>query len=99
MFEASFDAALRLDQQSFAEIRKKSLKLSNLDLDTGRPVSPGEYQLTDETYDRLLKKLAEKKFENVSAELRENILRFYARMSAPDPHGTGEQLQELQAFR
>jgi hypothetical protein len=99
MFEASFDAALQLDQRSFAAIRGKALKLSNLDLDTGRPVSPGEYQLTDQTYDRLLKKLAEKKFENVSAELRENILRFYAGMSAPDPHGTGEQLEELKAFR
>ena len=99
MFTASFDAAAQLDQRSFAEIRRKALKLSNLDLDTGRPVSPGEYALTDRTYDRLLKKLAEKKFSEVTPELRADILRFYGEMRAPDPHGVGEQLQELKAFR
>jgi hypothetical protein len=95
MFEASFDAALRLDRRSFAEIRVKALNLSNLDLDTGRPVHPGEYQLTDRTYDRLLKKLAATKFADASPELRADILRFYAAMNAPDPHGIGEELADL----
>jgi hypothetical protein len=36
MFEASFDAALQFDRRSFREIRLKGLKLTNLDLDTGR---------------------------------------------------------------
>ena len=99
MFAASFDAAVQLDQRSFAGIRVKALKLSNLDLDTGRPVSPGEYALTDRTYDRLLRKLAERKFADVSSDLRADILRFYGGMKAPDPHGVGEQLQELKAFR
>jgi hypothetical protein len=97
MFEASFNAAARLDRRSFAEIRAGALKLSNLDLDTGRPVSPGEYQLTDRTYDRLLKKLADNKFADASPELREDILRFYGAMSKPDPHGIDEELAELKA--
>lgn len=98
MFEASFDAAVKLDQQSFGEIRAKALKLSNLDLDTGRAVSPGEYALTDQTYDRLLKKLGEKKFADVSAELRADILRFYGGMKGPDPHGIGGELEALKAY-
>jgi hypothetical protein len=33
----------------------------------------------DQTYDKLLAKLAEKKFNGVTPALRENILTFYAR--------------------
>lgn len=99
MFEDSFDAAARLDRQSLADIRANGLKLRNRDLDTGRPVSPGEYALTDRTYDQLLRKLAKEKFGNVSAELRENILNFYAGMSGPDPHGTAPQLAALKTFQ
>lgn len=98
MFEASFDAAVQLDQRSFAEIRGKALKLSNLDLDTGKPVSPGEYALTDQTYDRLVKKLDERKFVDVSGELRADILRFYGEMKAPDPHGIDGELAALKAY-
>jgi len=97
MFEAGFDAAVRVDRQSFGEIRARALKLSNLDLDTGRAVTPGEYQLTDRTYDELLKKLAEKKFADVPAGLRQDILRFYAGRSAPDPDEVGGELEELKA--
>jgi len=98
MFASSFDAAVQLDQRSFAEIRGKALKLSNLDLDTGRPVSPGEYALTDQTYDRLVKKLEERKFVDVSGELRADILRFYGEMKAPDPHGIDGELGALKAY-
>jgi hypothetical protein len=99
MFEDSFDAAARLDRQSFADIRANGLKLRNRDLDTGEPVSPGEYALTDRTYDQLLKKLAKNQFAGVSAKLRENIEQFYAAMSGPDPHGTGPQLAALKTFQ
>jgi hypothetical protein len=61
-------------------------------------VSPGEYALTDQTYDRLLKKLAESKFTGVSSALRGNILRFYSAMSGPDAHGIGEKLEELKVY-
>jgi hypothetical protein len=60
-------------------------------------VSPGEYLLTDRTYDKLLIKLAEKKFDDVTPELRENIMSFYAQMKTPDRHGVGPQLAALRA--
>ncbi len=98
MFEDSFDAAVKRDRQSFADAKVGDLKISNRDLDTGRPVSPGEYLLTDRTYDKLLAKLAERKFDGVMPELRDNILSFYAQMKAPDQHGIGPQLTALKAF-
>jgi hypothetical protein len=99
MFEDSFDAAVNRDRQSFASIRAGDLKLPNRDLDTGKSVSPGEYMLTDRTYDKLLVKLAAKKFEGVTPELRANILQFYAAMKAADPHGINAQLAELKDFK
>jgi hypothetical protein len=99
MFEDSFDAAVKRDAQSFTGIRNDNLKISNRDLDTGNPVSPGEYQLTDKTYDKLLIKLAQKKFEGVTPTLRENILAFYAAMKTPDPHGTAAALSALKAMQ
>jgi hypothetical protein len=98
MFEDSFDAAVKRDLQAFGQAEAGGLRLSNRDLDTGKPVSSGEYLLTDKTYDKLLAKLAEKKFKSVTPELRENILNFYAQMKTPDQHGIGPQLTALKNF-
>jgi hypothetical protein len=54
--------------------------------------------LTDRTYDKLLVKLAAKQFEGVTPELRENILKFYASMKTPDPHGIDAQLAALKTL-
>jgi hypothetical protein len=97
MFEDSFNAAVRRDRQSFANAKEGNLKLTNRDLDTGKPVSPGEYLLTDRTYDKLLEKLAEKKFDGVTTELRADIVSFYAQMKTPDQHGIGPQLAALKS--
>jgi hypothetical protein len=99
MFEDSYDAAVKRDRASFVEARGGTLRIVNRDLDTGKPVRPGEYAFTDRTYDKLLVKLAAKKFEGVSPELRANILGFYARMPAPDKHGIGPQLDALKAIK
>jgi len=98
MFEDSFDAAVKRDKASFDEATVGDLKVANRDLDTGNKVSPGEYALTDATYDKLLAKLASQKFEGVTPELRENILAFYASMKTPDPHGIQPELEALKAF-
>lgn len=98
MFEASFDASVRRNRSSFAQAETGVLRLSNRDLDTGRPVGPGEYALTDQTYDKLLVKLAQKKFNGITPEIRENIVGFYNAMKSPDQHGIGPQLEALRAF-
>src|ERR1700730_15073257 len=99
MFETSFDAAAQRNRLSYAQAEQGGLKLTNRDLDTGRQVSPGEYALTDRTYDKLLVKLAEKKFDGVTADVRQNILGFYDAMQSPDPPGIDTQLQMLRAYR
>lgn len=97
MFEDSFDVAVQRDRQSFANAKAGDLKLPNRDLDTGKPVSPGEYLLTDRTYDKLLLRLAGKKFDGVTPELREDIIHFYASMKSPDQHGIERQLAALKS--
>ncbi len=97
MFEDSFDAAVRRDRQSFANAMAGNLRMPNRDLDTGKPVSPGEYFLTDRTYDKLLVKLAAKRFEGVTPALRSDIVNFYASMKTPDRHGIDPQLTALKS--
>ena len=99
MFETSFDAAVQRNRLSYAQAEQGGLKLTNRDLDTGRRVSPGEYVLTDRTYDKVLGKLAEKKFAGVTPDIRENILGFYDAMKSPDSHGIRPQLMLLRAYR
>jgi hypothetical protein len=57
--------------------------LHDRDLDTGEPTRPAEYTLADDTYAKLVTKLAEKKFAQANPELRQNLLGFYADPSAP----------------
>jgi hypothetical protein len=66
-----------------AQVRTDSLRLTNLDFDTGKETKAAEYSLTDETYAKLLGQLAERKFDLTSSDLRENILTFYADLSVP----------------
>ena len=60
-----------------------SLDLANSDFDTGKETKAAEYSLTDETYAKLLGQLAARKFDLTSADLRENILKFYSDLSLP----------------
>jgi hypothetical protein len=65
------------------QVRAGKLTLPNCDLDDGVNTSAGEYSLADETYASLLAKLAARKFDGTSAQLRDNILAFYADPSLP----------------
>ena len=65
------------------QARAGSLELTNCDFDTGNETTAAEYSLTDETYAKLLGQLAERKFDQTSADLRENILNFYSDLSLP----------------
>lgn len=65
------------------DARDADLSLPNLDLDTGNPVKPGTYRLTDETYAQLLDQLTSHQGSAINAELRQNILDFYADPDAP----------------
>ena len=51
--------------------------LANRDCDTGNPTKPSEYKLADETYAKLVEKLAETNFAFVTPELQTNIVAYY----------------------
>ena len=63
-------------------LRTGNLELPNRNLDDGNPTAPGEYSLADDTYASLLTRLSAHDFNETSAQLRENILKFYS-----DPSG------------
>jgi hypothetical protein len=57
--------------------------LLNRDLDTGNPVKPAGYPLTDETYAYLLHHLAQTPTVPVPPGVKEDILAYYADLSLP----------------
>jgi Zinc dependent phospholipase C len=74
----------------------QALSLPNLDFDTGEPTKPGEYRLADNTYAKLLGKLAERHFDLVTPPLRDNILAFYSNPLAIQPdHTTPDQRRNV----
>jgi hypothetical protein len=87
------------------DLKTGQRQLANMDFDTGKPTSPGEYRLTDETYAKLLDKLTKTKFAELRPDVRQNILAFYQNPSAPNFtkkkrekwNKVQEELQELKA--
>jgi Zinc dependent phospholipase C len=65
------------------EERTGSLRLPNRDLDSANATKAAEYSLTDDTYAKLLAQLSERTFDLTTAELRDDILHFYADLSVP----------------
>jgi hypothetical protein len=65
------------------QVRADSLALPNRDLDSGNLTAAAEYTLADDTYAQLLAQLSQRKFNQTSPELRDNILLFYADLSLP----------------
>lgn len=61
---------------------KSTPAIDDLDLDTGYPVRPGGYPLTDQTYAKLLDRITKKPKQPVPAGLRKNILAYYANPTA-----------------
>ena len=83
LYIASVNHTLDNYKSLLAEVGAKKLSLPNTDFDTGRVTHAGEYVLTDNAYAHLLDQLAQQKFDQVTPELRDNILVFYSDKSAP----------------
>ena len=65
------------------EVRTDVLVLPNRDFDSGNATKAAEYSLTDDTYAKLLGQLSERKFDLTTPALRDDVLHFYADLSAP----------------
>ncbi|WP_345058255.1 zinc dependent phospholipase C family protein [Hymenobacter glaciei] len=75
-----------------ADTAAMPLKLANADFDTGHPTRAGEYPLADETYGEWLRKLSDKKFENLTPVARQNILAFFG--TEPKTPASGEEKEQ-----
>ncbi|HEY5382326.1 MAG TPA: zinc dependent phospholipase C family protein [Acidobacteriaceae bacterium] len=78
--------------------------LVNRDLDTGKPVQPSGYSLTDTTYATLLHRLAATPTTPIPPGIKENILAYYADLSLPfatkkDPDAWATLQQDLTTLR
>jgi hypothetical protein len=83
LYIASVDRTVENYTKLLSETAAGNLKLANTDFDTGHDTRAGEYALTDKTYARLLDQLAGHNFDQVTPELRNNILAFYSDPNAP----------------
>jgi hypothetical protein len=83
MFEASFNATLDRYRELLREVREDRLNLPNENFDVGESTGPGKYRLNDEAHAELLDKLAETKFAGATAEVKAEILHFFADPDAP----------------
>jgi len=83
LYVASVNHTLDDYRNLLRAVKENKLHLSNTDFDTGKPTRAGEYTLTDNAYARLLDQLSRNNFQQVTPELRQNILTFYADPNAP----------------
>ena len=83
LYIASVNRTLDNYKNLLRDVRAKDLKLTNTDFDTGRLTHAGEYNLTDKTYAHLLDLLAKNNFQQVTPDLRQNLLAFYKDPSDP----------------
>jgi hypothetical protein len=77
LFIQSFDAVLVHYSSSLETLHHGNIYFTNIDFDTGNITEPGEYPLTDRTYDVLVTRLENKNFDLLNPDLKQNILRFY----------------------
>ena len=83
LYIASVDKTVENYTKLLHETSSGDLQLTNTDFDTGHDTRAGEYALTDKTYAHVLDQLAVHNFDQISPELRTNILAFYSNPDAP----------------
>lgn len=83
MFQASFNATMDRYRALLKEQGEGQLKLLNNNFDVGVATPAGDYRLNDDAHARLLDKLAQSNFDEMTPELRADLLSFYADPNAP----------------
>ena len=104
LYIASVDVTVENYKKLLHEKGEGTLQLTNTDFDTGHDTRAGEYALTDKAYARLLDELARRNFDQLTPELRNNILAFYSNPGAPlatkkNPKAWQKTQDELEKLR
>jgi len=82
-FVKNIDETVKSYEQLLQESQRGTLHLDNRDCDTGREARAGEYVLADSTYAHLVNDLSASNYQQMSPELRKDILTFYENPNAP----------------
>lgn len=77
LFANSFDTIIVNYSAALKQVDEKRLSLPDIDFDTGNPTQIGEYELADNTYDKLLIKLQKNEYKNITPQLQKNIVDYY----------------------
>jgi hypothetical protein len=104
LFIGSFDTTLVHYDEELVVLRTRNVVLPDVDYDTGKPTMIGEYKLADKTYGDLIDKLADTKFNNLTAPLKQNILSFYSKtdtlaLAQIYPKDWKKKYEDLQAIK
>ena len=97
IYIASVDHTLDNYRALLKEVRANDLQLANTDFDTGKMTYAGEYALTDKAYARLLDQLTHDHLQQVTPELRQNILSFYRNPEAVTTKKNPQAWEKTQA--
>ena len=81
---ASFNTTIKDYSDAIHEKEQTGeLQIQNDNFDTGTATGPGDYPLADATYAELVDRLAKNHFQQISPELRQDILAYYSNLDAP----------------
>jgi hypothetical protein len=83
LFIKSFDTTLVYYESAIRKIGSEPIRFPNKTLDTGIGTTLGSYSIADDSYAELLATLREKKFENVSSEIKNSLITFYSSGTKP----------------
>ena len=96
MFLTSLDDTIVRYKALLHTYNEGRLQLANENFDTGRPTRIGEYHLADETYAKLLERY-DSHMNEVSPDMRANILMFYGASGVPESEKAKTILAQLRA--
>ena len=83
LYIKSLNRSIKTLRRVLADFDHIGLYLANRDLDTGAFVKPGGYQLTDQTYAKLLAMITAKPDNVVPTQLKADLIAYYADPDAP----------------
>jgi hypothetical protein len=76
-FDQSFDTVMHYYTGDIKQLGSHAITLNDIDFDTGMPTSLCEYPLADDTYCKLVCRLNDDAFKEVTPALQQNINGFY----------------------
>ena len=95
LFVQSFDSTLVHYQQSMNVLQNGPVQLANTTLDTGYKTVYGEYSIADDKYGEFILMLNKSNFENISAEIKNNLISFYSEANPTKTQRDSQKWSEI----